>query len=174
MKWVYYDYMGKDNPVCEDVGEIQRIFPNLPAAPYTYSRITEIETDVGLFGCDTKYKIMLYGGYCFFEPIRGKNGKTKQKTIDLAGIKHGEEVDLDMEALYLMNGAGLTPITTDPRILCIMHRAHGLNDPEKQLPELCKRIPTRDEAVAYLRAIGAQMECLPECAVKQKLNNERN
>jgi len=170
MKWVYYDYMGKSNPVCKDVGEILRIVPNLPAVQYTYSNILEIETDSGLFSCDTKYKIMLYGGYCVFEPIRGEN--VEPEFIDLTGIRQGDIVDVKPNEVYQIKSSFLTPITTDPRVLCIMHRSHALKG--EALQEFCKHIPTRDEAVAYLRSINAQTDCLPWCAVVQKINNERD
>lgn len=171
MKWVYYDYMGKMNPVCEDAGKILRIVPNFPKVQGTFSNIQEIETDVGRFGCDTRYSTLLYGGYCFFEPIHGDGEQTE--FVDLTGIKHGETVDVKTRGLYLIDGFGLMPITTDPRILCIMHRAHDLNNPtEKELFDFCKHIPDRKEAVAYLRSIHAETDCLPECAIQQKLNSE--
>ena len=170
MKWVYYDYMGIYNPVCEDAGEILKIIPNIPTAPYTNSNISEIETDVGAFGCDTKFDIVRVGGFCLFGLINAPDDGLIFR--DLAGIKHGDTVKLEKNVVLMYGANTLVPITTDPRILCIMHRAHGLKD--DALPEFCKRIPTRDEAVAYLRAIGAQMECLPMVAVKDILNKERN
>ena len=169
MKWVYYDYMGNYNPVCEDAGEILKIIPNTPPAPYTNSNISEIETPVGAFGCDTKFDIVRVGGFCLFGLI---NDPDKNLIfVDIVGVKHGQTVRVTKNDVLMYGENTLTPITTDPRILCIMHRAHGLKD--DALPEFCKRIPTRDEAVAYLRSIGAQMECLPMVAVKDILNKER-
>ena len=43
---------------------------------------------------------------------------------------------------------------------------------EKELFDFCKHIPDRKEAVAYLRSIHAETDCLPECAIQQKLNSE--
>lgn len=169
MKWVYYDYMGNLNPVCEDAGKILNIVPNLPAAPYTYSNILEIDTDGGRFGCDTKFPSVKYGGFTAFFPIRADNAK-KLELVNLAGIRHGDTVDVKPNCVYFLGSSGLSPITTDPRVLFIMHRAHGLKPDD--LPDFCKRIPTKAEAIAYLRSIHAQMECLPMSAVEQQLNEK--
>lgn len=175
MKWVFVDYMGRFNPVCEDVGKILKIKPNYPAAPYTYSHVLEIETDKGVFGCDTKFDIVRLGGFCLFE----QNGEMRLplKYVKLDRIKHGDTVQLNQNDVPMLGPFTLTPITTDPRVLCIMHRAHNdlpAEPTEEQFKQFCERIPTKKEAVEYLKARGAQMECLPWSAITAKLEKERN
>jgi hypothetical protein len=174
MKWVFVDYMGRFNPVCEDVGKILKIKPNYPAAPYTYSHVLEIETDEGVFGCDTKFDIVRLGGFCLFE----QNGEMRLplKYVKLDRIKHGDTVTLNQNDVLMLGNETLTPITTDPRVLCIMHRAHNdlpAEPTEEQFKQFCERIPTKKEAVEYLKARGAQMECLPWSAITAKLEQER-
>ncbi len=172
--WKYYERMERQNPVCEDAGAILRIIPNFPPVQYTYSHILEIETEDGRFACDTKYPFVKYGGYCAFCPL-GENPKEPDEFVQLRGIKDGETVDVRPGRAYLIGSDFLNPITTDPRILCIMHRAHhklGAHPTEKQILEFCKHIPDRKEAVAYLKTIHAQMTCLPEDDMYKKIESE--
>ena len=172
MKWVYYDYMGNMNPVCKDVGTIKRIIPN-PGEQYTYSKILEIETDEGMFGCDTKFDIVRLGGFCTFELIGDTDAEIH--FINLDGIRHGEIINLRPNDSLIHKGRSLTPITTDPRVLCIMHRAHDdlpLNPTEDQLKTFCEHIPDREESIDYLKRKGAKMDCIPMMAVEYNLRKE--
>ncbi|MBR3506176.1 MAG: hypothetical protein IKO02_03915 [Lentisphaeria bacterium] len=173
MEWVYYDYMGDMNPVCKDVGTIKRIIPNYPGVQYTYSNILEIETDKGRFSCDTKFDIVRLGGFCIFE----LNGDLSQplKFIKLDEIKHGDIVELHQNDVLQIGGYSLTPITTDPRVLCIMHRAHDdlpLNPTKAQFNKFCKHIPDMEEAIDYLTRKRAQMDCRPMAEVSRLLSEE--
>ena len=173
MKGVYVDYMGRFNPVFEDVGNILKIIPNYPAAPYTYSHVLEIETDEGVFGCDTKFDIVRLGGFCQFE--RNGDMRLPIEYIKL-DVRHGDTVTVNQNEVLMLDGVTLEPITTDPRILCILHRAHNdlpAEPTEEQFKIFCARIPTKQEAVEYLKARGAQMECLPWSAITAKLEQER-
>ena len=172
MKCVYRERMGRYNPVCENVGGILRIIPNYPAAQETYSNILEIETDEFVFGCDTKFKIVKYGGFCFFHPHGDLKEKTKfvqMQTID------GNIVDIKPRTVYLAGHVAFEPITTDPRVLCIMHRAHNelpINPTEAQIKAFCAHIPTLDEATAYLKKIGALTACVPREEMYKNMEKE--
>lgn len=175
MNWVYYDYMGTMNPVCKDVGRIIRIVPNYPAVQGTYSQINEIETDEGRFGCDMKFSIVRIGGFCSFDPIRDPNAAIN--FISLDGIKHGDTVDLHANNVLMVDGSSLSPITTDPRVLCIIHRAHDelpMEPTEEQFKEFCRHIPDKEEAIEYLKRKDAYKDCIPWSAVKYIFNKERN
>ncbi len=171
MKCVYRERMGMFNPICENVGEIRKIIPNYPAAQETYSHINEIETDEFVFGCDTKYRFVKHGGFCRFHPLDRKEAKTKfvqMPTID------GGIIDVKPHTLYLDGHDAFTPITTDPRVLCIMHRANDLplHPTEAQIKAFCAHIPTWDEATAYLKKIGALMDCVPEEEMYRNMKRE--
>ena len=172
MKWVYYDYMGTMNPVCEDVGRIKRIIPN-PGEQYTYSNILEIETDEGTFGCDTKFDIVRFGGFCVFE--QNGNLRLPLNHIRLDGIRHGNTVTVNQNDVFMLGDRSLTPITTDPRVLCIMHRAHDelpLEPTKEQFKTFCRHIPDREEAIDYLTRKRAQMDCRPMETVIRLLSQE--
>ena len=172
MKWDYYDYMRNMNPVCKDVGTIKRIIPN-PGEQYTYSKILEIETDEGTFGCDMKFDIVRLGGFCVFE--RNGDLRLPLNHIRLDGIRHGDMVTVNQNDVLTLGKMSLTPITTDPRVLCIMHRAHDdlpLEPTKAQFKKFCKHIPDMEEAIDYLTRKRAQMDCRSMETVMQLLSRE--
>ena len=165
--------MGTMSPVCVDAGRIIRIVPNYPAAQCTYSRISEIETDEGRFGCDMKFSIVRIGGFCSFTPIG--NPDAAINFINLDGIRHGDSVDLHANEVLMIDEHSLSPITTDPRVLYIMHRAHDelpMEPTEEQFKEFCRHIPDREEAIEYLKRKDAYKDCIPWSAVKYIFNKE--
>ena len=173
MEWIYYDYMGSMNPVCRDVGTILKIIPNYPGVQYTNSKILEIETEAGVFGCDTKYDIVRLGGFCIFELIGEPDAGIS--FVDLDGIRHGGIVNLRKNDVFMLGSCSLTPITTDPRILCIMHRAHDdlpLEPTKAQFKRFCEYIPDWEEAFDYLARKRAQTDCRPMETVKRLLIQE--
>ena len=180
MKGYYKEGMGWYNPVIRDVGKILKIIPNYPAAQETYSNVLEIETDGGLFSVDMKYPILKAGGFCVFEPLE-KDADYENDDIEYQFVsvypEDGDEIDVKPNVAYLYGGdTHLIPITTDPRILCIMHRAHELpaNPTEAQIKAFCKHIPTLDEATAYLKKIGALTDCVPRDEMYKNMEREDN
>lgn len=164
MKWIYRkieDYhLPKHYLVCEDAGEIQEIIPNYPAAQYTYSNISEIVADGIRCSCDTKYSILERSGYCDFQPLRSDIEKVD--FVDLAGIRDGTIFEVNPEKTYMIGSNFIYPISIDPRVLYILHRAHleDIRHPEA-VKAAFARIPTREEAQRYLRQIGANTEWNP-------------
>ena len=175
MKCVYREDMGWLNPICENVGEIRRIIPNYPVMRDTYSHILEIETDEFPFWCDTKYLFIKYGGYCKFHPHGDLNKEPKFN--HLYSLKDGDTIEVKPRHVYFNRQEHLNPITTDPRVLCIMHRAHlelPYDPTEAQIKAFCAHIPTWDEATEYLKRIGALMTCVPEEEMYQNMKKEEH
>ena len=172
MKCVYRKRMGDFNPVCENVGVIRKIIPNYPPMRDTFSNILKIETEEFPFWCDTKYFYVKNGGYCKFHPQRDSNEETK--FINLYGLHDGDTIDVKPNAVYFNRQEYMSPITTDPRVLCIMHKSNDLtlHPTEAQLIALCEHIPTWDEATAYLKKIGALMDCVSEEEMYRNMKRE--
>ena len=149
--------------VCEDAGVIQKIIPN-PGYQYTYSNILEIIADGIRCACDTKYAIVKRG-FCTFDPLPKDVDKPDRETIfeEIRGIRDGAIFDVDPEIAYLIDKEFVDTITTDPRILYIMHRAHLEEIPGRQdaIDTAFAKIPSREEALLYLRRIGACLEWKP-------------
>ena len=169
--WKFYDYMENNNPVCEDVGKILKIVPNLEKNQETLCDIGEIETEDGLFGVDTRFLIVRVGGYSAFVPLNGDPNKTTK----FVQISDAKEIVWKPNMAYLNGESICSPITTDPRILYIMHKANDLprNDNDA-LEAFCRHIPTKKEATDYLRKIGATTDCLPMIAIQRILKKEKN
>jgi hypothetical protein len=171
--WKYYDYMENLNPVCEDVGKILKIVPNLVKNQETLSNIGEIETEDGSFFVDTRFLLIRIGGFCTFQAY-SKNDKRPAKEIQITTVKEFPSKP-DPNIVYLDGDGFCKPITTDPRVLYIMHKANDLpmNDADA-LEAFCRHIPTKREATDYLRKIGATTDCLPMIAIQRILKNENN
>ena len=138
--------------VCEDAGVIQKIRPN-PGYQYTYSNILEIIADGVRCGCDNKYSIVAELGYCTFHPLR-KDVENVQWE-DIGGIEDGTIFEVVPEKSYLNGHEYVSPITTDPRILYIHHRAHLEKiHGQRAINAAFKKIPSREEALQYLREVG--------------------
>ena len=145
--------------VCEDAGVIQKIIAN-PGIQYTYSTILEVIADGVRCGCDAKYPIVAEHGFCTFQPLR--KDADKVQWADIGRTEDGEIFDVDPEKTYMNGRDFVHPITTDPRILYIHHRAsleniHG----QKAINAAFKTIPSREEALQYLREIGGCTEWKP-------------
>ena len=110
-------------------------------------------------------------GFCAFEPIDPKihdenyDWDTYNTVFKSIFPKDGDEIDVKPHIVYLDGYRNaLEPITTDPRVLCIMHRAERdlpYDPKEAQIKAFCEHIPTWDEATAYLKKIGAKTDCVP-------------
>ena len=149
--------------VCEDAGEIQKIIPN-PGIQYTCSSILEIVADGIRCGCDTKYAIVKRG-FCSFDPLPEDADNPDRETIfeDIRGIRDGTIFNVNPEIAYLIGERFVYTITTDPRILYIMHRAYLERIPGNQeaIDAAFAKIPSREDALQYLRRIGACLEWKP-------------
>lgn len=146
------EYCLRDWFVCEDAGEIQKIIAN-PGYQYTYSNILEVIADGVRCGCDNKYSIVAELGYCTFHPLR-KDVENVQWE-DIGGIEDGTIFEVDPEKSYLNGHEYVSPITTDPRILYIHHRAHLEKiHGQRAINAAFKKIPSREEALQYLREVG--------------------
>ena len=163
-RWIYYDYMGVYNPVCEDAGDITEIVPNIPAAPESYGNLDTIVADGIKFGCDCKKAILDYGGILFFQPYDpGRIGKTIFRELP-AGIKHRDSMDAKPGEKWLdAKHSILTPICTDPRVLYIAHRGWMLGDsPGGDSVERWRQdIPTRQMALRWLLDNRKMTDCIP-------------
>lgn len=145
--------------VCEDAGVIQKIIAN-PGIQYTYSNILEVIADGVRCGCDAKYPIVAERVYCTFHPLRKDIENVQWE--DISWIEDGAIFEVDPEKSYLIGRDYVSPITTDPRILYIHHRAHLENiHGQKAINAAFKKIPSREEALHYLRRIGAYLEWRP-------------
>ena len=142
MKWLYYDYMGKYNPVCVDAGNITDIIFVDPDIPNDGTVVQELIADGNMYHCDCKEVFFEKFGFVLFEPL----GVEKRKFPD--NVKHGDEIKMPF------NDSSFVPITTDPRVLYIMYKAFH-NDVEGL------KIPTREYALRFLREIGAMTDCIP-------------
>ena len=144
MKWLYYDYMGEFNPVCVDAGNITEIVlsKNVKGIQDYASAVQEIIADGNRYHCDCKSDFFESYGFVFFDPI-GVPRKDFPKDV-----KYGDEIDMPFRY------AEFIPITTDPRVLFIMYHAYredvaGLKN------------PTINEALRFLRKVGAKTDCIP-------------
>ena len=160
MKWLYYDYMELYNPVCVDAGDITEVIPNIPAGQETYSNVLAIVADGKKYWCDTKQVMTVVFGVVKFK-----------QDIDLTnlgevqipkGIKHKDE--MNMPTWWFNGGHSLLPIAIDPRILCIMFKAFrelNENPTTEEFNKVFRKIPTREEAMYYLRKNNLKTECVP-------------
>lgn len=144
MKWLYYDYMGEFNPVCVDAGKITGIIftKDIKGIQDYASAVQVVVADGKQYRCDCKSDFFESYGFVFFVPIGAP-----RKDFP-AGVEHGDEIEMPFR------DANYTPITTDPRILYIMY--HAFRDDVAEL-----KIPTHDEALRFLRNVGAKTDCIP-------------
>ena len=166
-EWRYFDYMQNYNPVCVDAGNITKIIPNIPKAPYSYHHIEAVIADGVYFGCDTKSVIFKTGGFVAFEPSDypyDEDAPTIFKKFPL-NLSHGDRVDMGPRIRYLAkDNSGYNPICCDPRVLYIMHRSLELprsNTTIEQFNELFKAIPSRQEALDYLNRNNLMCHPIP-------------
>lgn len=125
MKWTVYKFMGEQNPVCEDAGELE-ILLNPDGSPY-------FRADGIVFAPSDNWQVLRRGYTCFdpYEDSFDHDLKERKKEIR----KNGVYIDLSFR---------MEPITTDPRVLMVMHDYyhHGWKATTK--------VPSRLKAVKYL------------------------
>lgn len=145
MKWLVYSFMDNYNPVCTDAGElIIRVNPD--GSPFFVA-------DGIAFAPYEKQSILEFG-FTGFSPFLDVDGSEigydyKKPLLD----KNGQLVSIDNEK---------NPITTDPRVLMIMHHYHhhGL--------KAMTKVPTRLEAVNYLIKENALYPLIPLSMCNEK------
>jgi len=124
MKWTVEEFMCESNPVCEDAGELE-ILINPDGSPYFRADgISFMPTD--------NWQSLRRGLSCFYpyeDAFDDELGKYK-KYIQ----KNGVYIDMTFG----------NPITTDPRVLMVMHHYYHRGD------KAMTKVPTRLEAVNYL------------------------
>jgi len=140
MKWLYYDYMERFNPVCVDAGNITEIRFSNPT--YDGAKVLGVVAEGIKYHCDCKDVFFDRFGFVFFDPLG-----VEEKDFP-TGVKYGDEIKMPF------NFDGYNPITTDPRVLYIMY--HAFRNDVAGL-----KIPTRDEALKFLRNVGAMTDCIP-------------
>ena len=140
MKWLYYDYMGKYNPVCVDAGNITEII--FSKTPYDGSKVQGVVIEGIKYHCDCKDVFFDRFGFVFLDPLG-----VEEKDFP-AGVKHGDDIKMPF------NYDGHIPITTDPRVLYIMY--HAFRNKVAGL-----QIPTREDALKFLQNVGAMTDCIP-------------
>jgi len=142
MKWMIHKFMNDCNPVCTDAGDLT-IRKNPDGSPYFVA-------DGIAFAPSDNWQV-LQRGYTWFTPFRDVVGKDvfcdhlTKKFADMVD-KHGQPVPL-----Y----GGMYPVTTDPRVLMVMH--HYFHKGWRILGQ----VPTRDEAVRYLLKEKALYPLIP-------------
>lgn len=194
-RWVYYDYMGTYNPVCEDAGEITCVHPNWPMAPYSHGLIDYIVADGVRFGGDMKRDVFETGCILPFEAFSERPGEIVFLPFP-SGLRHGDAMPPpypDPYTVYLTsNDEPMTPICTDPRVLYIAHRGYELvgkmveeeyeaDRAGKMVEEgrhddlvrrWCEDIPTRQRAWRWLVDNRKKADCIPyDCM--QRIVQER-
>jgi len=174
-KWLYYDYMGKYNPVCVDLGNIEKILPNIPMAQETYQLVEGVIADGVHFGCNTKPIILQLGGFANCIPCpKNLDAPTVFKTFP-EDIHHEDPVDMEPNIAYLDRKHNFhSPICCDPRLLYIMHRALELptDTTLERFNRHLKVIPTREEALAYLIRNNLNFDPIPFEAIEAKIQQE--
>ncbi len=172
-RWIFYDYMGSYNPVCEDVGEITGIKPNWPQAQYSYGLIDTITADGIMYGCDVKRAVLEIGGICPLYPYdpKRKVGKEERRLPD--GIRHGDAMETGPGIMWVDGkGSILTHICIDPRVLYIAHRGWQLLDKEDGPTDADIRrwqadMPTRQTALHWLLENKKKIDCIPfDCMLR--------
>lgn len=196
-RWVYYDYMGSFNPVCEDAGEITCVHPNWPMAPYSYGLIDYIVADGVRFGGDIKRDVFETGGILPFKALREGPGEIVFLPFP-SGLRHGDAMPPPYPDPYTVyrnasTDEPMTPICTDPRVMYIAHRGYGLvgkmveEEYEAYLAgkvveegrhddlvrRWCEDIPTRQRAWRWLVDNRKKADCIPyDCM--QRIVQERD
>ncbi|MGI6355191.1 MAG: hypothetical protein ACOX6W_08860 [Lentisphaeria bacterium] len=136
MKWTVYQFMGEWNPVCEDAGELE-ILLNPDESPY-------FRADGIVFAPSDNWQVLRRGLTCFdpYEDSFDSDLCIRKKEIR----KNGVYIDLSFR---------MEPITTDPRVLMVMHHYyhHG--------GVAMTKVPTRLEAVNYLLKENALYPLMP-------------
>ena len=169
-KFHYIAYMNA--PVCNDAGNITEIVPDDHCGQYM-SPIVEMICDGRRFFCDTKRPIFIACNFVFFDPDYREDEEDKyEERILPCDVMDGQELDIKPYIHYTFtpNKFGehkylMRPICTDPRVLSIIHRSWFLpKNPEKPTQEDLKNIchiPTREDAITYLKKVGYWEDCWP-------------
>ena len=169
-KWVYYDNMGRNNPVCVDAGKITAIVPNYPKARESYGLVDSIVADGIRFVGNIKYIVLDIGCIYPFSPY--PNASSARFVEFPKDLKHGDAVEFKNDIEFFdSEGALYTPICIDPRVLYIAHRGWKLLKKGEALTadeveNWSKDIPTRENALRWLVENGKRTECIPiDCVV---------
>ncbi len=175
-RWIYYDYMGNYNPVCEDAGEIARVRANWPRARDSHGMIDVVTADGMEFHGDIKRIVLETGGIHPFSPAIGGAEYEFRDLPD--GIRHGDELEVRPGLVWIGGDGGmLVPICTDPRILYMAHRGWELLDKGENLEEAEIRqwerdIPTREAALRWLLDNGKKTDCIPHGSMERILQRQ--
>lgn len=173
-RWEYYGWMGRSNPVCVDVGKIEKIIPTEAfGAQDMTPPVKAIIADGKRYWCSGKPWVLLLGGVVCFKQNRESDVKCEWRSFP-EGIRDEDEVEMNSRIVYLDSERSMChPITNDPRVLYIMCRGwEAAFDPEetawrdfkptmRSWKELVADIPTMEQAIAYLKQVDLWYECVP-------------
>lgn len=161
-KWIYVAHMGKDNPVCRDVWNIEDI---------TLESYHGYDPSIGLVADGIRYyfgsikpSVARLLGYTDLEVIQ------KVKTQQLLKIEFGpyenlqDGEEIEFELVYSEKECYTGGICDDPRILCIVNRVWNTSFENADASKISGAIliPTHEEALKYLRDREYATSCITD------------
>ena len=167
MKWFYYDYMGRNNPVCEDIGSIEEIHENNGSSKCMLSLI---KADGMLFGGATHPLITRFGHYFPLGVIHDDDAEFRRIPD---GIRYGDELEISPYIIWEdAKNQSLQPVCTDPRVLYIAFQGWLIHPTaSKEETEKWKHdIPTRAKAEKWLKERDLFYVCTPPDHVKRMID----
>ena len=154
--WRYSAEFGGYNPICEDVGEIEK-FKEEGSASQGEGVCFDMKANGGCeyYGGGLKNNVEARVGFTNFSVYRQKNGKKPKYIFTEPQFTDGQIVDCN-ESKY----SGLEPITCDPRVLYLSLINCWLQQHDK--PEIKKfKIPTMEEARQWCNEVGIPERPIP-------------
>lgn len=159
-KWIYVAHMGEDNPICRDIGNIEKL--NVTGFD-SWVEIESLVVDGIEYHLGMKSSATRILGVVSLDPMYDAKSGERLTWIypPLENAKDGMVVEVKY---CTTNGPyAHRAYCDDPRLLCIVNRLWNLNlrqeygDQEKIDKALV--IPAREEALKYLR----EREYMPSC-----------
>lgn len=130
-KWIFKKELGNENPVCYDIGNIERIILDRPDHNSGDKRVEKIIADGKTFYCglEKRYFTLIYGWSTFYQ-LEDEQWDLDSNKITLKlneEPKDGEEFNLDGIRRMKYRDHRYDPICSDPRVLYIMDRNYEMN-----------------------------------------------
>ncbi len=157
-QWIYYDYMGQNNPVCDDVGKIEEIHETT----WTSNCMLEtIKADGMTFSGGIHPLYVRFGHYFPLNVMRADDAEIRYLPND---IHYGDELEISPHIIWKNpKGETLEPVCTDPRVLYIALKGWLIHpSASKQEVERWRQdIPTREFAEKWMKERDLLYVCTP-------------
>lgn len=160
-KWIYVAHMGEDNPICRDIGNIEKL--TLDSTGRTTNALESLVADgIQYYLGMQPYAIRILGMVSLDSMYDAKTGEQltwvyppleNAKDGMVVDVKHKPSSEIYTHSAYC----------DDPRLLCILNRLLNLllrnEDSDSEKVDKALIVPTREEALKYLR----EREYTPSC-----------